>query len=77
MSRMMMNAMKVDSVVAQTVTLSPTAGLSEGHPGHLTPVSVVVELGANAAEFFKVAASGVRYYGDDHNRDLKQGRERR
>jgi hypothetical protein len=49
------------SIAGEVTTLTQTAGLSDPHPGHLSPVSIVVTLTANTAEFFKAASSGARY----------------
>jgi hypothetical protein len=60
--RLMINHMSA-SVSGQEVTLTKTAGKSEAHPGHLDASSIVFNTTGNPApaEFWKAAATGVRY----------------
>jgi hypothetical protein len=60
MSRIETSQMQA-SIAGEVTTLTQSAGLSDPRPGHLSPVSIVVTLSANTAEFFKAAASGARY----------------
>jgi len=57
---MVINKMSA-AVAGEVTTLTKTAGISEARPLHLDPTSIVITLNANTAEFFKAAATGLRY----------------